>query len=80
MPPICPTAAPPAPSSAQLVEDEDTLLDTAIQVACTIQEYQVVNGDINLEFFVDSLDNELVCHYIPLDFVNINTTCVVDCL
>jgi hypothetical protein len=80
MPPTRPTAAPSPDSLLQVRDDEKALLDIAIWLACAIREYQAKNGDVHLEFFVESLDKELVCYYIPPYTLNTNTMCIAGCL
>jgi hypothetical protein len=38
------------------------LLHSAICVQCTIQEYQAQNGAVQVQFFMTSLQDELVCY------------------
>jgi hypothetical protein len=61
--PLCPSLVQSA--SWHFSEYGSTLLHTTIQVDSTIRYYKAMNGEVDLEFFVEALHNELVCDFSP---------------
>ncbi|KAF8262888.1 hypothetical protein EI94DRAFT_1742251 [Lactarius quietus] len=54
-----PSPSPPCSEPSQLALDQDTVLDIAIRVDAAIREFQAKGGDVDVLFFVSSIDDEL---------------------
>ncbi|KAF8262041.1 hypothetical protein EI94DRAFT_1744544 [Lactarius quietus] len=54
-----PPASPAASEPSQLSLDQDTLLDIAIHVDAALREVHATGGDIDVSFFLTSIDDEL---------------------
>ncbi|KAF8263679.1 hypothetical protein EI94DRAFT_1703814 [Lactarius quietus] len=54
-----PLPSPTFSEPSQLVVDQDTLLDIAIHVDAAIREFKAKNEDVDVPFFVKSIDEEL---------------------
>ena len=64
MPPSCCKVQSPEPSLAasnfQFTVDENTLLNTAIHMDAAIREFHARDGKVNVEFFLGSMDDEIL--------------------